>query len=333
MKIRAAVLVKSNAPLELEELETAPLRFGQVLVKIHYSGICGAQLNEIEAAKGPDKFLPHLLGHEGCGMVMDAGEGVKHVKRGDRVVMHWRQGAGLQSDPPVYTSHGRKVNAGWVTTFQDYAVVSENRLTTIPADFDSRLAPLFGCAVTTAFGVVNNDARVKVCESVIVFGAGGVGLAIIKALSMVSAHPIVAVEKNRFKFAAAMSAGASAVIGPEEAKGLKPADVVIETTGVKDVIELAYSLTHPDGRTVLVGVPREKVSIYTLPIHFKQTLHGSHGGGAEPHLDIPRYIRLMAAGKFSLDGMVTHEFPLTEINDAIALVRSGDAGRVMVRME
>ena len=333
MKIRAAVLVKSNAPLELEELETAPLRFGQVLVKIHYSGICGAQLNEIEAAKGPDKFLPHLLGHEGCGMVMDAGEGVKHVKRGDRVVMHWRQGAGLQSDPPVYTSHGRKVNAGWVTTFQDYAVVSENRLTTIPADFDSRLAPLFGCAVTTAFGVVNNDARVKVCESVIVFGAGGVGLAIIKALSMVSANPIVAVEKNRFKFAAAMSAGASAVIGPEEAKGLKPADVVIETTGVKDVIELAYSLTHPDGRTVLVGVPREKVSIYTLPIHFKQTLHGSHGGGAEPHLDIPRYIRLMAAGKFSLDGMVTHEFPLTEINDAIALVRSGDAGRVMVRME
>ena len=333
MKIRAAVLVKSNAPLELEELEIAPLRFGQVLVKIHYSGICGAQINEIDATKGSDKFLPHLLGHEGCGAVLEVGEGVKHVQRGDKVVMHWRQGAGLQSEPPVYTSQGRRVNAGWVTTFQDYAIVSENRLTTIPADFDSRLAPLFGCAVTTAFGVVNNDARVKVGESVIVFGAGGVGLAIIKALSMVSAYPIVAVDINRKKLSAARAAGATQCFMKEDAQHLIPADVVIETTGVKEVIELAYSLTHPDGRTVLVGVPREKVSIYTLPIHFKQTLHGSHGGSAEPHLDIPRYIRLIAAGKFSLDGMVTHEFPLTEINDAIALVRSGDAGRVMVRME
>ena len=333
MKIRAAVLVKSNAPLELEELEIAPLRFGQVLVKIHYSGICGAQINEIDATKGSDKFLPHLLGHEGCGTVLDAGEGVKHVQRGDKVVMHWRQGAGLQSEPPVYTSQGRRVNAGWVTTFQDYAIVSENRLTTIPADFDSRLAPLFGCAITTAFGVVNNDARVKVGESVIVFGAGGVGLAIIKALSMVSAYPIVAVDINMNKRVAARAAGATSAITPKIAQDLKKADVVIETTGVKEIIELAYALTHPDGRTVLVGVPREKVSIYTLPIHFKQTLHGSHGGSAEPHLDIPRYIRLMAAGKFSLDGMVTHEFPLAEINDAISLVRSGDAGRVMVRME
>src|SRR3989338_9060596 len=124
--MKAAILVESSKPLVVAEIELpSRLSFGQALVKVHYSGICGAQLNEIEAAKGPDKFLPHLLGHEGCGTVLDAGEGVKHVRRGDKVVMHWRQGAGLQSEPPVYTSQGRRVNAGWVTTFQDYAVVSE----------------------------------------------------------------------------------------------------------------------------------------------------------------------------------------------------------------
>jgi len=138
------------------------LSFGQVLVKVHYSGICGAQINEIEGAKGPDKFLPHLLGHEGSGTVLDVGVGVKTVRKDDRVVMHWRQSDGLQSETPAYQWEGRKVNAGWVTTFNEYAVVSENRLTAIPKDFDLKLAPLFGCAVTTAMGVVNNDAHVKI---------------------------------------------------------------------------------------------------------------------------------------------------------------------------
>lgn len=329
MRIRAAVLVRSNEPLELQALETEPLRFGQVLVKVHYSGICGAQVNEIEAVKGPDKFLPHLLGHEGCATVLEVGEGVKHVRPGEVVVMHWRPGAGLQSEPASYRSESGRVNAGWVTTFQDHAVVSENRLTPIPWDFPKRLAPLFGCAITTAFGVVNNDAALKVGQSVMVIGAGGVGLPIIRACQMVAAHPVVAIDREPAKLSAALEHGATEMhLSPQ--KG--PFDVVIETTGDKAMIEAAYEATHPDGKTVLVGVPREKVSLYTLPIHFKKTLHGSHGGSCEPHLDIPRYVRLIAAGKFSLEGLVTHEFPLERVNEAIALMRSGHAGRVMVRM-
>src|SRR5580692_4108949 len=102
MKAVAAILVQNKAPLVLEEIEFPPLKLGQVLVKIVCSGICGAQINEIEGAKGPDKFLPHLLGHEGSGTVLDTGPGVRSVKNGDHVVLHWRPSAGLQSETPTY---------------------------------------------------------------------------------------------------------------------------------------------------------------------------------------------------------------------------------------
>ena len=345
-KIKAAVLVAQRAPLEVVELDLPEeLSFGQVLVKVHYSGICGAQINEIEGAKGPDKFLPHLLGHEGSGTVVAAGRGVKRVKPGDRVVMHWRQADGVQAEVPAYAWNGRKVNAGWVTTFNNYAIVSENRITPIPHDFDLRLAPLLGCAVTTAIGVVNNDAHVKIGQSVVVFGVGGVGLNIAQAAAMVSAHPIVGIDLVDSKLDMARRFGAthcinSAKVGDLAAKirmivGNAGADVVVDTTGNARVIEQAYELTHADGKTILVGVPKkgDNISIYSLPLHFKKVLTGSHGGSAEPHVDIPRYIRLMQAGKLSLAGLVTHEFKLEQINEAIAVMRSAEAGRVLVAMD
>jgi S-(hydroxymethyl)glutathione dehydrogenase/alcohol dehydrogenase len=156
MKYKAAILVELKKPLVIEEIETQPLRFGQVLVKILCSGICGAQINEIEGAKGPDKFLPHLLGHEATAVVMEIGEGVSSVKPGERVVCHWRKGAGLQAPPAVYSSKTfPKINSGWVTTFSEYSIVSENRVTRVPGDFDPEAGALFGCAVTTAMGVIN----------------------------------------------------------------------------------------------------------------------------------------------------------------------------------
>ena len=107
---------------------------------------------------------------------------------------------------------------------------------------------------------------------------------------------------------------------------------MIETTGVKSVIEFAYNLTHADGTCVLVGVPNEKVTIYTLPIHFNKVLTGSHGGEAVPQVDIPRLIRLNRAGRLSFDGIITHEFTLDRVNDALDLVRSGAAGRVVLNV-
>ena len=342
--MKAAVLVELHKPLVVADIEEpGTLSFGQVRVQVHYSGICGAQINEIDGAKGPDKFLPHLLGHEGSATVLEVGAGVKTVKPGDKVVMHWRPSDGLQSDPPAYDWNGRKVNAGWVTTFNERAVVSENRVTKITDDLDLRVAPLFGCAVTTATGVINRDAGVQIGQSVVVIGAGGVGINLVQAAQLVSANPIVAIDKVASKLDWAQKFGATHTLSADPADtlaerirgivGPQGADVVIDTTGSARVIELAYDVTHADGKTILVGVPKkgDNISIYSLPLHFKKVLTGSHGGSAEPHIDIPRLTRLMKAGRMSLDGLVTHEFPLDEVNEAIAVVRRGEAGRVILR--
>jgi S-(hydroxymethyl)glutathione dehydrogenase/alcohol dehydrogenase len=340
---KAAILARSREPLVVDEIALPEtLGVGQVLVKVLYSTICGAQLNEIAAAKGPDKFLPHLLGHEASAQVVEIGLGVTTVKPGDTVVLHWRPSQGIQCQPPAYQWRGKKLNAGWVTTFSDYAVVSENRMTVIPPDYNLRDAPLLGCAVTTAAGVINNDANVKIGESVVIFGVGGVGLNVVQFAELAGANPIVAVDLVDAKLDMARSRGATHVLNGNAVSdmdaeirkivGAKGPDKVIETTGAKSVIELAYNLTHADGTCVLVGVPSEKVSIYTLPIHFNKVLTGSHGGDAVPHVDIPRLIRLIEAGRLSFEGLITHEFPLDDINAALDVVRSGTAGRVLLRI-
>jgi S-(hydroxymethyl)glutathione dehydrogenase / alcohol dehydrogenase len=341
---KAAILAQSRQPLVVDEIALPDaLGVGQVLVKVLYSTICGAQLNEIAAAKGPDKFLPHLLGHEASARVLETGPGVTTVKEGDTVVLHWRPSQGIQCQPPAYKWKGARLNAGWVTTFNDYGVISENRVTIIPADYDLRNAPLLGCAVTTAAGVINNDANVKVGDSLVVFGVGGVGLNVVQFAQLAGAYPIVAVDLVDSKLAMAKARGAThcfnaaastADLDGEIRKivGQQGPDKVIETTGVKSVIELAYNLTHADGTCVLVGVPNEKVTIYTLPIHFNKVLTGSHGGEAVPHVDIPKLIRLNRAGRLSFDGIITHEFTLDQINNALDLVRRGVAGRVVLNL-
>ena len=343
--MKSAILVENNKPLTIADVDLPKkLEFGQVLVRVCYSGLCGAQLNEIEAVKGPDKFLPHLLGHEGSGIVQKTGPGVSTVQEGDHVVLHWRPSNGIQSPTPKYSWHGKMVNAGWVTTFNEQVIVSENRLTVIPNDFGMRIATLFGCAITTAFGVVNNDAQIKIGQSVVIFGIGGLGLNIAQAASMVSAYPILGVDLIEYKLEMGKKFGLThEIVGGKEKGndkildivGPQGADVVIETTGNSRVIEEAYDLTHPDGKTILVGVPKkgDNVSIYSLPLHFNKILTGSHGGDAIPDLEIPRYIRLIESGKMTLDGLITHEFCLEDINEALELLRTGEVGRILISMK
>ena len=341
--MKSAILVESKKPLIVEDVSLPnQLEFGQVLVKIFYSGICGSQINEIDSIKAPDKYLPHLLGHEGSGIVEKIGQGVTRVKPGDHVVLHWRKGSGIESSTPNYLWNGKKLNAGRVTTFNEKAIVSENRLTPIKKDFDLKLAPLFGCSVTTAFGVVNNDAKVKIGQSVIIFGVGGVGLNIAQAASMVSANPIIGIDVFQEKLYVGKKFGLTHTFKGDlenfekdinEIIGNNGADIVIETTGNTKVIEKAYQLTAPNGKTILVGVPNKNISIYSLPLHFEKVLTGSHGGSAVPDVEIPRYIRLIDQKKMSLENIITHEFKLNEINKAIELFRTGKAGRIIINMD
>jgi len=343
MKTKAAILTELNQPLVVDEIEVPPLDCGQVLVQIHCSGICGAQLGEIAGVKGPDKFLPHLLGHEGGGVVMDVGPGVTHVKKGDQVALHWRKGIGIHAKPAQYRWQGRLVNSGWVTTFSEHSVVSENRVTPIGKDIPFEVAALMGCAVTTGLGLINNDAQVKIGQSVAVLGAGGVGLNVVQGAALAGADPIIAIDLYDHKLELARKYGATHTINSKHADlsqeivkiaGPTGVDVFVENTGQVRLIELAYKLTAPQGRTILVGVPRhdQDITIHSLPLHFGKVLTGCEGGHTYPTTDIPRYLRLYQKGKLRLDGQITHRFPLDKVNAALDKVRSGEAGRCIITM-
>ncbi len=342
--MKAAVLVEINHPLEILDLDLPRLDVGHVLVRLESSGICGKQIDEITARRGPDPYLPHLLGHEGAGVVVEVGPGVRKVKPGDKVVLHWMKGSGIDAAPANFrTRDGRHVNAGCVTTFSDYTVVVENRLTKIPAGTSSDIAALFGCAVTTGLGIVFNNAQLKPGESIAIFGVGGVGLNVIQGAALVNAYPIVGIDLVDSKLEWARSLGASHTVNAKtqdvatvlkELTGGKGFDVTVDSTGNRQVRETAYDLASPKGRIVYAGVPgvHDKITIDSFPIHFGRKLIGSHGGETAPDQDIPRYLSLYERKQLELDSLITHRFPLEKINEAIDVVRAGSAGRCLVRM-
>ncbi len=344
MKTKAAILVEQKKPLIIDEVEVPPLATGQVLVQVKTSRICGSQLGEIDGVKGPDRFLPHLLGHEGGGIVLETGPEVKNVKAGDHVVLHWRPGTGLQLDPPIYRWRGNPLNAGWVTTFNQLSVVAENRLTPIPRNIDFDIAALLADTLTTGFGIINNDAEAKIGESLVLFGVGGIGLGVILGAHLAGLHPIVAIDRFDHKLAKAQHYGATHTINVEkenirnrilEIVGSHGADIVVDGTGSPQVIQTCYELTQRQGRCVLFGVMShdKSVRLHTLPLHFGKRLIGSEGGNSHPEVDIPRIIRMIQAKRFDPQEFISHRASLEQINDLISKMRAGEVIHAMIDFE
>ena len=343
-KTVAAILEKSSNPLIISEIELpSELLYGQVLVEIITSGICGAQINEIEAVKGPDKFLPHLLGHEGFAKVLQIGPGVTNVEPGDRVVLHWRPGSGIQSLPPVYKYKGMPLNAGWVTTFNNHSIVSENRITKISgANHDKNIIPLLGCALTTALGVLKNDAQIIQSDSLLIFGVGGVGLIILKIAKTLGIKNVTVVDVYKDKLEKAIELGASKTIlftdknqtasSLLESFGSKLPTVAIDTTGNTIAIEICYEISAPNARVILVGVPThgKKASIYTLPLHFGKIFKGSEGGHSRPEIDIPYLLKLIESDILCFNDYPIKTFSLNQVNDAISQLKGGLVGRMII---
>lgn len=334
--MKAAVLVEINKPLAIKEVELTELKVGQVLVKVLVSGLCGAQLHEIRGHKGNAKFLPHLMGHEGCGIVQEVGPGVTTVKVGDKVVMHWRPGTGIEAPFPTYILDGKNMSSGKVTTLSEYSIVSENRLTTVPQDTPPELCAILGCALTTAMGIIDNEVDLKFGESVAVVGTGGVGLNLIQAAAMKSACPIYAVDSNITKKELCFSAGASlftnSVLNIEE-----PVDVIIDTTGIPEVISESISKLSGKGRMILVGQPApgkmvEVMNAVNLFNGIGQSIKATQGGKTNPHEDIPRYVKLHQNGLLDISKLITHTFTLDEVNDAFDLLKTGNAGRIIINI-
>lgn len=347
----AAVHTKVNAPLSIMEVSVpAVLDYGQVLVQVLASGICGAQLQEIAGHKGDPKHLPHLLGHEGVGIVKRCGFGVSRVKNGDKVVMHWRKAAGTDAPAPIYwNTHNATtpVRAGKITTFNQEAIVSENRLTPVPEDTPNELCALLGCGLSTALGTMERDAAVKFGESVMIIGFGGLGVNLLLAARLAGATPITVVDVHESKRKQAIKMGAdfflnSGVHTRPACPDRRPADwspsVIIDTAGSPASILWAMPLLADSGRYILVGQPKpdEAITIANARHLFDgegKTLKATQGGGFKPDVDIPRYVRLHKAGLLNLKGIITHRIRLEDINEGLDMVRKGEASRVLVKME
>jgi len=344
VKMRAAILERPGSPVRIEMVEIPALRRGQVLVKIAFSGICRSQLMEVTGGRGIDRYLPHLLGHEGSGTVLEIGADVTKVIPGDKAVLTWIKGKGLDAGGSQYALDGQVVNAGAVTTFSEYAVISENRCVPIPDDIDMCVASLLGCAVPTGAGIVLNELRPTPGESVGVWGLGGIGLSAVMGASASGCSPIIALDVNEEKLAQAHEFGATHLIDVRnvdanaEIQNITSGlglDYCVEAAGKTQTIEAAFaSVRDNGGLCVFASHPPTGESIALDPhalIRGKR-IQGSWGGKTNPDEDIPTYIEMYQQNKLPLEKLITHRFALDEINDALELLASGLCGRIVIDM-
>jgi S-(hydroxymethyl)glutathione dehydrogenase / alcohol dehydrogenase len=346
MKTEAAILVETGRPLDIVELDVPALQAGQVLVEIAYSGVCHTQLSEARGHRGVDRWLPHCLGHEGTGRVLETGPAVTRVKPGQEVILSWIRGAGAEAGGVAYRWGERVVNAGLITTFQRHAVVSESRLTPNVAGVDLKAGVVLGCALPTGFGAVVNVARVRPGEAVAVLGTGGVGLCAVIGAAMAGAHPIIAIDLNPAKLELARRLGASHAIDAasdmaavEEAvraaTGGGLLDVAIEATGLPSVMATALRLVRPQGgRAVVIGNARfgDQLSFDPAQLNQGKSLLGTWGGDSVPERDYPRYGRLLAAGRIAVEPLLNRSYTLDGINQALADLEVGKAFRPVIAM-
>src|SRR5450631_4485642 len=343
MKTEAALLVQTGAPLVVAEIETPTLKPGQVLVEIAYSGACGTQVMEWRGDKGEDKWVPHCPGHEGTGSVLEAGTAVTKVKPGDKVVLSWLKGSGIEAGGAVYDWDGKKVNAGGVTTFQRHAVVSENRLTLRPPDLPMDVAVLLGCAAPTGMGAVYNVLKVQPGDSVAVFGTGGIGLNALMAAALAGAMPIIGIDPHPTRRALARIYGATHVLDPmagdvlAAVRGIAPqgVDLAVESSGLPDVMEQAVNAVRAQGgRAVVIGNARYGASLSLDPAVFNQgkSLLGTWGGDSVPDRDYGRFGRLLACGRFPVRDLLSKPYALAQADQALRDLAAGLVGRPLIDM-
>lgn len=344
LSFKAAIIEKKNKPLAIKTISfNGPLRIGQVLVKLRFTGICGKQIEEISGLDGNDPYIPHLLGHEGSGFVVDIGKGVKKVKKGDKVVLHWMKGSGLESRTPLYYNKKNvKINAGWVTTFNEYAVVSENRVTPIAKESSWEVATLMGCCVTTGLGAVINLANAKSSDIGIVIGCGGVGLSIIQGLKYRKVKRIIAVDIRNNNLRKARFLGATEVINSLktnlEKRILKMLENNNKTTKVfvstnnQRALEKAFMLTSAKGQCFVVGRPprKETIKISALDIFLGKKIMGCHGGDCLPDKDIPLYIKYEKENKIKIKKLIYKTYQFKDINKAILDFKKNAVGRCLI---
>lgn len=366
MRTRAVVLEQTNGPLMVTELELAEPGEREVRVRIVASGVCHSDLNAIDGTA--ETRCPSVLGHEGAGVVEAVGTGVTRVRVGDRVALSWSPACGAcaecvrdlswlctdardaMNDGLLPSRATRLSRAGapvyhysCLSTFAGHAVVAETSCIPVPDGVPLEVAALVGCAVTTGVGAVWNTARVQPGNRVAVIGCGGVGLSAVMAAAAAGAEPVVAVDTDERKLDAAETLGARMRVswqGSAEATAEAiceltggGVDHAIEATGRGEAMLAAVLATRPRGASVLIGIPRGD-TVLPVPARLIQggerRLVGSVYGSAKPERDFQTIFALYRAGRLPLERLISHRLPLERIDEAFALMSSGEALRVIL---
>jgi Zn-dependent alcohol dehydrogenase len=365
MRTRAAVLEQVGARLRVEELDLAPPGPGEVLVRLHASGVCHSDLNAIDGtAETP---CPAVLGHEGGGVVEAVGEAVVRVSPGDHVALSWAPACGacpeclddlphlcgtawpLMAQGTLLDGTVRLSRGGmpvhhysFLSSFAERAVVPERSCVPIPADVPLEIAGLVGCAVTTGVCAVWRSAQVRPGQRAAVFGCGGVGLSAVMGLRAAGAAPIVAVDVDAAKLEAALELGATDAVpwagSPEATADAVHAatggvDAAFEATGRPEAMRAAFLATRRRGTAVFIGIPREDavVELPALSIpRMERRVIGALYGSARPERDFLVILEAYRRGRLPLDRLISHRLPLDDIEAAFDLLRAGSARRAVI---
>jgi len=368
MKSRAAVAFGPGKPLEIVEVDVAPPQRGEVLVRIHATGVCHTDAFTL-SGEDPEGVFPAILGHEGAGVVVEVGEGVDSLAPGDHVIplytaecreckfcksgktnlcqaVRATQGKGLMPDGTTRFSYeGQPIHHYMGTsTFSEYTVVPEISLAKIDPAAPMEKVCLLGCGVTTGIGAVLNTARVTPGSSVAVFGLGGIGLAVIQGAVMARAARIIGVDLNPAKFEKAMAMGATECVNPKDHQ--RPIqDVLVEMTdggvdysfeciGNVEVMRAALECCHKGwGESTIIGVAGAGQEIHTRPFQLVtgRVWRGSAFGGVKGRTQLPGMVEQAMRGEIALDPYITHTLPLERINDAFDLMHRGESIRTVIR--
>jgi S-(hydroxymethyl)glutathione dehydrogenase/alcohol dehydrogenase len=354
------VFAGANRPLAVEALELAEPQHGEVLVRMVASGVCRSDLHVVDGEW--ERPVNVVLGHEGAAVVEALGSGVTGVREGDLVVLAWTAPCGScracrraepwlcsaprgsghrlhERDVRLRRTDGTPIGAySGIGTFGERQVVAAEAAIPVDRATPPEIAALLGCAVTTGIGAVLTTAGVRAGDSVVVVGAGGVGLAAVMGAVMVGASPLIVIDTNPDKLDLARRAGASHALDPADAGRVYEltdggADHVLEAIGLTETVEQAVGLARPGGIVTLVGMTaqgrRASIDVYRFVEDGKQ-LRGSNYGSATPAVDFPRIAAWYAEGRLPLDLLVTERIGLEGVADALAAMRRGDGARRVV---
>ncbi|CAB1275354.1 S-(hydroxymethyl)glutathione dehydrogenase/class III alcohol dehydrogenase [Candidatus Nitrosacidococcus tergens] len=366
MKTRAAIAWEVNKSLAIEEIELTGPKEGEVLVELKATGICHTDYYTLSGSD-PEGLFPVVLGHEGAGVVVEVGTGVKSLKVGDHVIplytpecreckfclskktnlcqaIRQTQGQGLMPDGTFRFSFKDKPIFHYMgtSTFSNYSVIPEIALAKIREDAPFDKVCYIGCGVTTGIGAVVFTAQVEVGANVAVFGLGGIGLNVIQGAKMVGANRIIGIDTNPNREMMARQFGMTDFVNPNEVENVVDtiiqltgggADYSFECIGNTQVMRQALECTHKGwGRSIIVGVAPAGAEISTRPFQLVtgRKWEGSAFGGARGRTDVPKIVDWYMEGKININSLITHTLALEDINEGFNLMKAGKSIRAVV---